>query len=130
MARIAQHAGYETFDVYNAKLALEFAVNNVPTVVVSDLLLPDFDGFELCHRLKADKRTKSIPVILVTSMYYKSGRSDNDIEAGRKKAKSCGARALLPRGEALEKLEPILKKLKFSSKKSPARKLAKKTAAR
>ncbi len=130
MARIAQHAGYETFDAYNANLALEFAVNNAPTVIVSDLLLPDFDGFGLCRRLKADRQTKSIPVILVTSMYYKSAHNDHEIAAGRKQAKSCGALALFPRGEALEELEPILKKLKSPATKSAAKKVARKKTAK
>ena len=130
MARIAQHAGYTTVDAHNAKVALESAVTSLPNVIVSDLLLPDFNGFELCRRLKADARTKPIPIILVTSMYYKSVRNEADIAAGRKKAKSCGAFALLPRGEALEKLEPMLTKLKLSAKKSAAKKLAKKRIAK
>lgn len=37
-----------------------------PDVILLDIIMPEMDGYEVCRRLKADKRTKDIPVIFVT----------------------------------------------------------------
>jgi signal transduction histidine kinase len=46
---------------------LELARSLRPDVVVSDVAMPEMDGFELCRRLRLDERTKVIPVLLVTA---------------------------------------------------------------
>lgn len=101
---------------------MEILKTKSPHVVVADLRLPDFDGFELCRRIKAQQSTKAIPVIMVTSMYYESGRNPKDVAEGKKRAKSVGAVDLLPRGDALEQLGPLLKTV--SSKSSTKKKKA------
>jgi putative two-component system response regulator len=111
MARIAAHAGYEIMEANDGGSAMEIVTSKNPNVVVADIRLPDFDGFELCRRIKADRNTKAIPVILVTSMYYEFSSDTRDMAEGKKRAKSLGARELFPRGEALAKLGPLLQKL-------------------
>ena len=39
-----------------------------PTVVIADVVLPNMDGFELCRRIKAEKASNTIPVILITAL--------------------------------------------------------------
>jgi CheY-like chemotaxis protein len=46
--------------------ALRLAVERSPDVIVLDVMIPTMDGYEICRRLKADPRTREIPVILHT----------------------------------------------------------------
>jgi CheY-like chemotaxis protein len=46
--------------------ALRLAVERSPDIVVLDVMMPAMDGYEICRRLKADPRTREIPVILHT----------------------------------------------------------------
>lgn len=125
LARLARLAGYDILEANDADTALAHAARTLPDVVVADIRLPDFDGFELCSRLKTAKTTKGIPVLLVTSMYYESASSATSIAAGKKRAKEAGALDLLPRGEAVEKLGECLKKL--GTKKIHAKNVVKST---
>lgn len=38
----------------------------MPDIILLDMLMPDIDGFEVCRRLKADEKTKDIPIIAIT----------------------------------------------------------------
>jgi len=52
----------------NGREALTLIEQRVPTVIVSDIVMPKMDGYELCRHLKANESTKQIPVILVTHL--------------------------------------------------------------
>ena len=52
---------------YNGKEAWRKMPELMPDIVVSDVMMPEMDGNELCRCLKADKRTCDIPVILLTA---------------------------------------------------------------
>lgn len=46
--------------------ALRLAVERSPDIIILDVMVPAMDGYEICRRLKADPRTREIPVILHT----------------------------------------------------------------
>ncbi|WP_417461955.1 diguanylate cyclase [Kordiimonas sp.] len=56
----------EVVTAQNGKIGLIKALENKPTLIVLDIRLPDIDGLKVCRAIKADHRTKHIPVILIT----------------------------------------------------------------
>jgi signal transduction histidine kinase len=60
-------ARYRVRAAGNGMQGLELARTLRPDVIVSDVAMPEMDGYELCRRLRADDDTKSIPVLLVTA---------------------------------------------------------------
>jgi signal transduction histidine kinase len=67
LEQILSKDGYQVFAFNNATKALDFAFTQIPDMVLSDLMMPDMDGFEVIHRLKEDHRTQSVPIILITA---------------------------------------------------------------
>ena len=59
---------YEIIFATDGVAALESAGRNMPDLILLDVMMPGIDGFEVCRRLKADIRTKEIPVIFITGL--------------------------------------------------------------
>ena len=73
--------GYEVLKAYNGREALKVAKEVVPDIVLLDILMPGMDGYEVCRRLKEQKETRFVPVILLTSLDSSEDRVCG-IEAG------------------------------------------------
>lgn len=65
---ILEKKGFNVFLAINGKKALSVLNNRVPDIVVTDIVMPEMDGYELCRQIRADRKLKEVPVILVTSL--------------------------------------------------------------
>ena len=68
LRRLIQLKGYRVRVAANGRLALAMMAEHRPQLVLSDIIMPEMDGYELCRSIKADQHLAPIPVILVTAL--------------------------------------------------------------
>ncbi len=78
---LLQKLGYQVVAVENGKQAWDLYRKGRFRLVISDLLMPELDGIELCRRIRAHKRTKYTYIILLTALIGKKEFLDG-MEAG------------------------------------------------
>ncbi len=90
---ILRSFGLSVIDKPDGKSAWEYAQDEAPDLVITDLEMPGMDGFELIRRLKAHEATEQVPIVMLTT------KSD---ERTRQLAASLGVRALLSKQRFVE----------------------------
>ncbi|NMG73878.1 Hpt domain-containing protein [Aromatoleum diolicum] len=65
--RLLEREGYRVITAKDGVDALERLIETVPDVILSDIEMPRMDGFDLLRNIRADERTRSVPVIMITS---------------------------------------------------------------
>ncbi|MEO5340956.1 MAG: response regulator [Magnetococcus sp. MYC-9] len=64
----ALHEEYEVSVALDGATALENCTHALPDIILLDIMMPELDGYEVCRRLKADPRTRAVPVIFITAL--------------------------------------------------------------
>lgn len=67
-------AGFEVLQALTAETGIELARSQVPDLIVMDIGLPSMDGLEATRILRADAKTKAIPILAATSHAMKGDR--------------------------------------------------------
>ena len=65
---VLRQEGYEIVPALDGEIGLSLAKSTKPDLILLDLILPKLNGFEVLKRLKEDKETKEIPVIVLTNL--------------------------------------------------------------
>src|ERR1700680_1525726 len=65
--------GYSVRMAGDGKQALAAALKNNPAMVITDVVMPEMDGYTLCSEIKSSKTLKDIPVVLLTSLSRQIG---------------------------------------------------------
>lgn len=110
--------GYSVVKAVTGEEGVKQAQSGSPDVVLLDIMLPEIDGLEVCRRLKADTKTKNIPIVMVTAKVEESdvvaglelGAEDYVVKPFRPKELVARVRAVLRRksqagGDAPEKIK-------------------------
>ena len=85
-AELLKYNGFEVLTARNGMEGFTRACESSPNVILTDLGLPNIDGWEVIRRLRSDTRTKTIPVVVIT------GRGTPELT---EMASQLGARLLL-----------------------------------
>jgi len=58
---------YQLFAAPAGSIAVHIAKNQIPDLILLDIMMPEMDGYEVCKKLKADETTRDIPIIFITA---------------------------------------------------------------
>jgi two-component system, OmpR family, response regulator VanR len=71
-AKILQHTlekhNFEVYKTKNGKEALEYLNDHEPALIISDIIMPEMNGYEFCKEVKSNQRLRAIPIILLTML--------------------------------------------------------------
>lgn len=68
MQYFLEKRGYSSSVAHTGKEALEILKSRKPAIIISDIIMPEMNGFELCRHIKNDQNLRHIPVILLTGL--------------------------------------------------------------
>ncbi|MBX3057002.1 MAG: hybrid sensor histidine kinase/response regulator [Anaerolineae bacterium] len=68
LASLLGNAGYQVRPARDGRMALSVAQSHPPDLILLDIMMPEMDGYDVCRHLKADERTREIPVIFISAL--------------------------------------------------------------
>lgn len=99
--------GYETLVAYDGNEGLKLAKNEKPDAILLDLMLPKVSGFEILKKLKENKETAKIPVIVLTNLGTSQILIDEGLRLG---AADYLIKSRTASGVVIQKLEKLIKR--------------------
>jgi DNA-binding response OmpR family regulator len=100
-----RHEGYQVITASNGLEGIRKAHDESPDLIILDVMLPGMDGFEICHRLRAENDTARLPILM-----FSAKAQEIDKDTGLK----VGADDYLPKpaapAEILDRVEKLLSK--------------------
>lgn len=104
LSKILAANGYKYMEAANGIEALKKVNEQIPDIIISDILMPEMDGFQLCREIKKDETLKNIPLVFYTATYKD--------EADEKLAMEMGANAFIRKPEdpkiLIEKINRVI----------------------
>ena len=106
-ASALENGGFRTEQAHNGHQALEKVLGILPDLILTDIAVPGLDGIELCRRIRADERTRAIPLLAITG-YDDRHYADRALLAGADHVltKPCDAERLVSEARRLLALTP------------------------
>ena len=112
-----RQAGFEVYTATSGREGLRIAAARGPDLVLLDLMLPDLQGVEVCRLLKADPKTRTTPVIILTArgeevdrvVGFEIGADDYVTKPFSVRELVLRVRAVLRRGETTERPAEVMK---------------------
>lgn len=108
MADVLDHWGYRVIEAAQGMEAVERAREELPDIVLLDVMLPGMNGYEVCRQLKEDRRLERVPVVMLTVL--------DDSEA-RIRALNVGADLFINKPPNYKELRKNIESLLVNSKK-------------
>ena len=68
LAKMLIEHGYLVRGIPNGEMALSAALSEPPDLILLDIMMPNIDGYDVCRQLKADPRTREIPIIFMSAL--------------------------------------------------------------
>ena len=67
--------GYDVYEAYDGKDGIDKAYQYMPHLILLDIMMPIMDGWQVCQRLKACKKTSDIPIAIITAKAEQEDRN-------------------------------------------------------
>ncbi len=68
LRKMLTEQGYRVRPAVNGEIALQTILVDLPDLILLDIVMPGMDGYEVCRRLKAEKKTCDIPIIFISAL--------------------------------------------------------------
>ena len=70
-----RHEGYQVFTASNGLDGIRKALKEAPDLIILDVMLPGLDGFEICHRLRSEPDTATLPILMFSAKAQEMDRN-------------------------------------------------------
>lgn len=96
LCRILEGAGWTVLAASEGADALQIARDRTPDIVFLDIVMPGMDGYQTCRKLSEDARTRTIPVVFVSTKHQRADQLWARMQGARELiAKPCTAEQVL-----------------------------------